>query len=169
MENGKWLAELNEKNQLAYIQEANEYTAKFGLTLTQEQAELLLEKRRDVLRAEGRIEFGKGILSKLIYTFCDSDYVNADEWADLLGRLTEIFFLFKNEMNDEITDDELITFMREQFDDVCNGDPDYLEGTCLNLFAQAIRAGYRGYTESGGSGEYEELDLMPRGWPAQTD
>ena len=40
-------------------------------------------------------------------------------------------------MLDEISDEELLQFMQEQFDSVCFGDLDYLEGTCLEIFAQA--------------------------------
>ena len=76
--------------------------------------------------------------------------------------MQEIFYLFKNEMQDEITDEELLNFMKEQFDGVCCGDPDYLEGTCLDIFAQAIRAGYRGHLKTRGWGEFTERDIMPR-------
>ena len=108
------------------------------------------------------MEFGQGILPKIIDTFCDSAYITQDSYCDTLIRLQEIFFLYKNEMLDEITDDELLEFMREQFDGVCCGDLDYLEGTCLDLFAQAIRAGYSGYEATGGRGEFEKFDLVKR-------
>ena len=63
-------------------------------------------------------------------------------------------------MNDEITDDELLHFMKEQFDNVCFGDLEYLEGTCLSIFAQAIRAGYRGFQKTEGRQEYEQFDKV---------
>ena len=65
-------------------------------------------------------------------------------------------------MLDEITDDELLHFMREQFDTVCFGDLDYLESTCLSDFAQAIRAGYEGFKETDGYGNYSKFDLQER-------
>lgn len=39
-----------------------------------------------------------------------------------------------------ITDDELVHFMKEQFEEVCDGDLDYPEGACLDIFARVIRA-----------------------------
>ncbi|MCI9335837.1 MAG: hypothetical protein HFI98_14130, partial [Lachnospiraceae bacterium] len=126
------------------------------------EAQLLVAERGEVLRKERRVEFGQGILPKIIDTFCDSAYITQDSYCDTLIRLQEIFFLYKNEMLDEITDDELLEFMREQFDGVCCGDLDYLEGTCLDLFAQAIRAGYSGYEATGGRGEFEKFDLVKR-------
>ena len=41
-------------------------------------------------------------------------------------------------------------------------DLDYLEGTCLNIFAQAVRAGYDGYKASDGYGEYGKFDEVKR-------
>lgn len=76
--------------------------------------------------------------------------------------MQEIFYLYKNEMQDEITDDELLHLMKEQFENLCYGDLDYLESTCLAGFAEAIRAGYSGYKGSDGYGEYAKFDNVKR-------
>lgn len=146
----------------AKVLETNQYTQKYGLVLREEDAALLAEARADVLREQKRVEFGPGILPKIIYAFCDSSYIYQDNYCESMARLQEIFFQYKNEMLDEITDDELLEFMREQFENVCRGDFDYLEGTCLDLFAQAIRAGYAGYRETEGKGAFEEVDIVRR-------
>ena len=65
-------------------------------------------------------------------------------------------------MMDEITDDELLHFMREQFEEICFGDLDYLESTCLANFAQAVRAGYSGYKATAGHGEASAFDEVKR-------
>ena len=57
------------------------------------------------------------------------------------ARLQEIFYTFKNETLDEITDDELLEFLREQHQDKPRGDTEYLEGTFLSDFAQMVRSG----------------------------
>ena len=95
-------------------------------------------------------------------TVCDSSFISQSNYVETLIRLQAIFYLYKNEMQDEITDDELIQFMREQFETVCYGDLDYLEGTCLDIFAQAVRAGYRGYQKTQGHGEFEKFDIVQR-------
>ena len=77
-------------------------------------------------------------------------------------RLEEIFYLYKNEMQDELTDDELLHLMREQFDELCFGDLDYLEGTCLEKFAEAVRAGYRGFRGTDGRREAGRFDDTAR-------
>ena len=45
---------------------------------------------------------------------------------------------------------------------MCFGDLGYLEGTCLRIFAEAVRAGYRGYQASEGYGEYGAFDEVKR-------
>ncbi len=162
MDEKNWLEAMTEQTQIAQVLETNRYTEKYGLILRQEDAELLARERVSVLKKEQRAEFGQGILPELIYMFCDSAYITQDTYCESLLRLQEIFYLYKNEMLDEITDKELLEFMKEQFETICYGDFDYLEGTCLDIFAQAIRAGYSGYTASGGTGEFEQFDIVTR-------
>lgn len=157
-----WLERMTGQVLAAQLLETNQYTEKFGLVLNQKDAQLLAEERAATLRKEERVEFGESIMPKIIYAFCDSAYVCQEDYRDILARLQEIFFLYKNEMMDEITDDELLEFMKEQFETVCFGDLDYLEGTCLDLFSQAIRAGYTGYVESEGRGEFGKFDIVKR-------
>ena len=160
-----WVVFMQQQEQLANVMKANQVTEQYGLVLSEQDAKLILEERWNVLREQKRVEFGPGITEKLIYEFCDSAYVNQNNYVDTILRLQEIFYLYKNEMQDEITDDELLHFMKEQFEGVCFGDLEYLEGTCLEIFAQAIRTGYRGYTGSEGYGEYEKFDPAKR-WDA---
>ena len=87
------------------------------------------------------MEFGGGVFQKLIYAFCDSVYIRQDNYADTLASLQDIFYLYKNESMDILTDDELIELMREAFDGECEGSLEYLEETCLEQIARAIRGG----------------------------
>ena len=160
--NRDWMILLQQQNQLAKVLETNQTTAQFGLSLTAQDAELILEERKNVLKEQKRVEFGQGIIPKIIFEFCDSDYIDQNNYVDTIVRLQEIFYLYKNEMQDEITDDELLHLMKEQFEKICFGDLDYLEGTCLSNFAQAIRAGYEGYKATDGHGEYSKFDEVKR-------
>ena len=157
-----WLELLSDTNQLATVMETNQYTEQFGLTLSEQDAQLILDNRKAALRTQQRIEFGEGIVPKIIREFCDSPYIDQNTYVETIMRLQEIFYLYKNEMNDEITDDELLHLMRMQYDELCFGDLEYLESTCLAAFAQAVRAGYRGYTGTDGYGEYDKFDLQER-------
>lgn len=161
MESTNWLA-LLERTQIQKVMESNQYTEQYGLTLSEQDAEILAQERKSTLIEQKRVEFGESILPRIIYEFCDSAFISQSNYVESLTRLQEIFFLYKNEMLDEISDEELLNFMKEQFETVCFGDFDYLEGTCLDIFAQAVRAGYRGYQQTGGRGEYAEFDEVLR-------
>jgi hypothetical protein len=137
----QWFQVSNRSNQVAVLKAANEYTAKFGLVLSDEETSLLLNERRDVLKKEQRVEFGEGILPKLIFAFCDSPYIHQDNYVETLGRLQEIFYFYKNESLDEYTDDELVDAMKELFDGPCQGSLDYLEDTGLQRLAKRARYG----------------------------
>lgn len=141
MEDKKWLFAVNDSYQLKKVKAANEYTKGFGLVLSDEEAALLLNERKEVLKEQQRVEFGEGILPKLLYTFCDCPYIYQDNYVDTIGRLQEIFYFYKNESLDEITDDELIDFMKEQFEGPCQGSLDYLEDTSLEKLARRARFG----------------------------
>lgn len=153
---------LQEQNQLSKVVKTNETTEQFGLSLTEQDAKLILEERKNSLTEQRRIEFGESVATKIIYEFCDSDYIHQSNYVDTIIRLQEIFYLYKNEMQDEITNDELLHLMKEQFENLCFGDLDYLESTCLANFAEAIRAGYDGYKGSDGYGEYSKFDDVKR-------
>ena len=123
---------------------------------------MILDNKKSELKVQRRVEFGEGITTKIIHEFCDSEYIDQIIYVSTIIRLQEIFYLYKNEMNDEITDDELLHLMREQYEKLCFGDLDYLENTCLSDFAQAIRAGYEGYKYADGYGEYSKFDRQER-------
>ena len=157
-----WMVLLQQETQLAKVMEMNRVTEKYGLVLSEQDAKLIVSERANALREQRRVEFGGGIVPRIIEEFCDSDFIDQSNYAETMIRLQEIFYLYKNEMQDEISDDELLHLMKEQFELICFGDLDYLEGTCLNIFAQAIRAGYQGYQSSEGYEEYAKFDEVQR-------
>ena len=95
-----WLESLQNANQLSKVIETNQYAEQFGLTLSKEDAQLILERRKTTLREQKRVEFGEGIAAKIIREFCDSEYIDQRNYVDTIIRLQEIFYLYKNEMND---------------------------------------------------------------------
>jgi len=151
-----------QEREMARLEADNDKTRLFGLSLNREEAKALVLCRNESLKKHRRVEFGEGILNKLIFEFCDSQYISQDNYLDTLSRMQDIFYEFKNESNDLLTDDELMNFMKEQFETICYGDLDYLEGTCMKVFTEAIRAGYRGYEKSQGFSEYSQFDTVQR-------
>ena len=134
-----WLERLNEANQIQKVISMNEKTQAYGLVLTEDDAKFLVEQKQECLKEQQRIEFGETILSKLIFTFCDSAYISQSDYVETISRLQEIFYLYKNESMDILTDDELLSYMKEAFEGECQGSLEYLEETVLEEFARKIR------------------------------
>ncbi len=139
MDEKDWLARISGQYGLEKVVEMNKLTEKFGLVLSEEDAKYLVSIRQDSLKEQQRIEFGEGILPRLIFAFCDSPYIDQNNYVDTMARLQEIFYLYKNESMDLLTDEELLEYMRESFDDVCQGSLDYLEDTALEELGRKIR------------------------------
>lgn len=138
-----YLLLLSEQNQTNAIRKTNEYTTQYGLRLTDSDIQELLVSRRECLCSQQRVEFGGSVLDKIIYAFCDSEYIYQDNYVETIDRLQSIFYLYKNESLDELTDNELIDVMRNAFDEKCQGSLDYLEETFLDDFARNIRVNTR--------------------------
>ena len=80
---------------------------------------MLGQERERALRSAGRVEFGGGILEKLVYAFCDSGCIGASDYAATLCALQELFYGFKN-LCGKLSDDELILAMKLIFES-CGG------------------------------------------------
>lgn len=120
----------------------NEMTVQYGLALTEQQAMALLETRTHALKETGRIEFGAGIIDKIIVAFCDSPYLGTYNYEETLHRLLDIFYYYKNETMDAVSDDDLIAYMKQSYDGICQGSLALLAGRELDQFARRLRGGY---------------------------
>ena len=134
--------ELATENAKKEIQACNSFTERFGLTLGEKEIEELVQCRSDALKNSGRVEFGGGILPKLIYAFCDSPYIEQDNYEEILADLQEAFYYYKSDALDAYTDDELIEFMVSVFNGRAQGSTEYLLGTSLDALCRYARDGY---------------------------
>lgn len=155
MDSKDWLEQISSQNQIQNVLKTNSFTAKYGLELSEEEAELVVRERWNSLKEQQRIEFGEGILSKLIFEFCDSPYINRDNYAETLISLQEIFYLYKNESMDLFTDDELIEYMKNAFDNECQGSLEFLEDTVLEKLGCWARENSKAYFGSRREDEVE--------------
>jgi len=140
------------------VSKCNSYTDRFGLKLSEQDIGVLVENRKESLQRSGRIEFGGGVIQKIIQEFADSPYIYQDVYLDTITQLQDIFYHYKNESLDELTDDELIKVMRKYFDEVCHGSLEYLSTTALENHCRDIRYRVKQYSESTGyEDNYEEF------------
>lgn len=146
---------MSESGQRTALLACNEYTRRYGLTLTAEDAAMLTETRRETLRTAGRVEFTGGAVEKIVTEFAASPYITQASFAATLAALTELFYTFKNETSDLIGDEALIKYMRHAFDGECRGSVEVLAADALPELARRVNR-YRargGLTETEGANE----------------
>jgi len=147
-----------EKKAVDEIVKCNEFTVNYGLILSKQDAIELVETRTNALKDNRRIEFGRGVIDKIIKEFCDSPYISQSNYAETLHALIEMFYYYKNETLDKLSDDELIKFMKNAFDGRCFGSLELLECRELENLARNIRYG-NPYDLSGEFDEEDEDDV----------
>jgi len=133
---------LAEKQAAEEIEKCNELTSRYGLTLSRAEAIELVRTRSNALKSSGRIEFGGGVIHKIIREFCDSPYISMYNYTETIHGLIEMFYYYKNETMDLMSDDELIKFMKDSFDGKCQGSLDLLSERELANMARNLRYGY---------------------------
>ena len=117
----------------------NEISSAYGLTLTQKQAIELVQVRAEELKYHGRLEFGEGITGRLIEAFCDSPYITRQNYSETLCALTEIFYYYKNETEEYLSDEELVDYMKRYFNGSCKGSLDLLMSREMDELARNLR------------------------------
>lgn len=127
---------------LRETENSNRYSSGFGLTLTETQALEVARGRMDALKAADRVEFGDGVIGKLVYAFCDSPYIFAEGYPETLIALQNTFYRCKSESGDRITDDELIELMAKLFNGKAGGSLDHMD-SILEQRCRLAREGER--------------------------
>ncbi|WP_035290516.1 DUF6323 family protein [Clostridium sp. KNHs214] len=137
---------LLEKQFFNAVLKCNEFTSEYGLKIKEEDVKEIIKTRNMSLKNSARIEFNGQIITKIIIAFCDSPYISQYNYSDTINELVEIFYNYKNETLDYISDDELIDIMKEYFNNYCQGSLELLEGKVLYKIADNIRHGVKDYT-----------------------
>lgn len=136
---------LAEQATAAELVEMNEKTEQYGLSLTPADAAALMQTRTEMLNASGRVEVGSGTIGKLIDAFCDSSFINQRDYTAIMHELLELFYYAKNETLDLISDDELIEFMKDAFENRVMGSLELLKGREIEKLADNLRRGVHDY------------------------
>ena len=137
---------LSDKKVVNEILECNETTSEYGLKLSENDVKEIINTRNTALQKANRIEFNGQIITKIIESFCNSPYISQYNYSDTINELIEIFYNYKNETLDYISDDELIEIMEDKFNNYCQGSLELLEGKVLYKIADNIRNGVKDYT-----------------------
>lgn len=142
-------------NQLLSCNKKTEY---YGLSLTPQDAAALMKTRAEELSISGRVEVGSATIGKLINAFCDSGYICQRDYVETVQQLIEIFYGAKNETENRISDDELIAFLRDSFENHCGGSLELLYARDVQKLAENLRNGVKDYTNMNPEEDEEDTE-----------
>lgn len=127
-----------EKVQEKQILAVNAVSERFGLKLSETEVKAVLEARQLVLKDYDRVEIDASLIEKLIRAFSPSPYIEQADYQKILCELIEIFHYTKNQIDDYLTDDEIVEALAEQFNQLSRGCMELLTGRELDAFIQDI-------------------------------
>lgn len=124
-------SELAQKQKLDSLMEIGEVTQQYNITLTREKAKYILDSSKSALKDMARIEFGEPAAEKITRKFCTSPYASNYNFEKVVGTVLELFFYAKNEIESYMSDEELIDYIYNAFNNVYHGSltalPDCIE------------------------------------------
>ncbi len=116
----------------------NEMTSKRNLYLQEKDIVQIIETKNISLKELGRVEVKNNILERIIYEFYDSPYIDQTNYLETILDLTRIFYLYQNELSYRLTDEEIIIYLRDEFNNNCGGDLISLETLSLSNLKEVI-------------------------------
>ena len=131
---------VKKEEEINQIMKCNELSIQYGLTLTPQDVEGLLEMQHKVLQDVGRVEFHSTILQQIIYEFCDSLFIHKYNYVETINQLLEIFYYYRDATEDYLTDEEIIHYMKIAFDGCCQGSLYYLSEEQLNTLMDDLNS-----------------------------
>ena len=112
---------LIERKIVAHLLEINSTTQKHGLILTEAIAKEIAEARQYALKENDRIDFSSDTLTRLVKAFSESYYITQENFSEIIGEMLDLFYFLKNEIDDVLSDDDMISEMLIVFNETCFG------------------------------------------------
>lgn len=119
----------------------NSETRQNGLVLSAEDARDLSDLRVAALRENERIEMGSGAVMDIIRRFSTSHFIMEENYAYVLHEVTNMFYYIKTEVEDRISDRDLIEELFTRFELQCQGSIDTLENREVGRIIRKVNSG----------------------------
>lgn len=140
------------------LMELSDKTEEYGIVLSGRDCQEIAEFRAAALAENERIEVGVGAVKRIIEEFCDSGYVNQNNFKETVEGLLECFYTIKSETDDKVSDDEAIEFLKYLFETEAGGDINKLyDSEAFDIFINGQGNGRSVRTEKNGKDREQEL------------
>lgn len=114
------------------ILKCNDVSSRYGIILKESDARELVAVRQEIVNEVGLIEFKSIIVEAIVLAFCDSQFITKYDYLDMLSQLVEIFYYYRTEVDELMSDEDIIKYMRLAFEGTCQGSLDWLSDHQLN-------------------------------------
>lgn len=118
--------ELVMEEKVTDILKCNDVSSRYGIKLNESDAKELIAIRQETIKDVGLIEFRSSIVEEVILAFCDSQFITKYDYLEVLSQLVEIFYYYRLEVNELMSDEDIIKYMKLAFEGPCQGSLDYL-------------------------------------------
>lgn len=112
---------LVERKIIDNLLEINSTTQKHGLVVTEIIAKEIAAARQQALKENDRIDFSSDTITRLVKAFSESYYITQETFSETIGEIIELFYFLQNEINNILSDDDLISEMLITFNETCFG------------------------------------------------
>ena len=120
------------------ILELNEITKDKGLYLSEKDIEDLIDNKAIILKENGRVEVGGTTIRNIIESFYDSSFIDKDNYLESLEELTSIFYKYQQEFYGVLSDEEILIYLKEEFDNIVMGSFTLLESDSLEKLKENV-------------------------------
>lgn len=118
--------ELVMEEKVTDILKCNDVSSRYGIILNEGDAKELIAIRQETIKDVGLIEFRSSIVEEVILAFCDNQFITKYDYLEVLSQLVEIFYYYRMEVNELMSDEDIIKYMKLAFEGPCQGSLDYL-------------------------------------------
>lgn len=120
----------------------------YGITLTQDEAEMIAQTGREAVSAAGLVAVGGSIVPRLIHWFLPSGYLSGQNYAQNVANLTEAFYRLRGALQEltagdpslMLSDNALLYYMYQFYvSPTCSGDIDEMLAQAERILLPAMR------------------------------
>ena len=97
----------------------NDESINYGLVLTQKDINDIMKNINETLKKIGRIETSADALEKVISIVYSSPYTDKENYVENINDMQELFYYFKSQVLDLLSDDEVIEILDKAYDEKC--------------------------------------------------
>lgn len=125
---------------ISQVLKSNQESERYGLILNALQAQEIVKTFKQAIENHGRLELSIEAVNKIIAAFCTSPFLNSEDYVQTINELINLFYHMKNETEDLIGDEELISIMKEYYNSSCQGSLELLKDREMVRFAVDFRS-----------------------------